>query len=50
MEDEIEQQRVQVSHADKAEDSDNDTPELNFVVFGYATEELVGDLAIKDND
>lgn len=50
MENEIKQERMEIGHTDKTENGDDDAPELNFVIFGYATEELIGDLAIKDNN
>lgn len=50
VENEIKQERMEIGHTDKTKNGDDDAPELNFVILGYATEELIGDLAIKDND
>ena len=37
VEDRVEQDGVEVGHADEAENCDNDAPEFDFVVLGYAT-------------
>ena len=50
MENEIKQEGMEVGHTNKTKNGDNDAPELNFVIFGYAAEEFIGDLAIKDNN
>ena len=38
---------MEIRHADKTENSNNDTYELNLVVFRYTAEKFVSDLAVE---
>ncbi len=48
MEDKIEQEGVEVCHADEAKNGNDNTYKLYFVVFWYTAEELVGNLAVEN--
>ena len=41
---------MKVDHDNESDDSDDDTPEFNAVVGGDAACEIVGDLAVKEDD